>query len=120
MRVIERRRQQQRELLDIARRYVAELRQRIGPLSAWVYGSVARGDFNQGSDVDLLIVAPNLPDNPLARMEVLYAALEPPVEPKGYTPGEWQSMCSKGRLVTREVSKSSVVIVDDLGLAKET
>ena len=36
-------------------------------------------------NVDLLIVADALPAHPSIRMALLYEAIEPPLEPKGYT-----------------------------------
>ncbi|MEM2156118.1 MAG: nucleotidyltransferase domain-containing protein [Candidatus Jordarchaeales archaeon] len=43
-------------------RLVECLRERFNLVSVVVFGSVARGDFRSDSDVDVLIVADNLPD----------------------------------------------------------
>ena len=43
---IEARRARRRELLNLARRFVERARRELGSLTAWVYGSVARGDLN--------------------------------------------------------------------------
>ena len=44
------------------REYVARLRQSLGSqlLGVWLFGSKARGDFGPDSDIDLLIVIPEL------------------------------------------------------------
>ncbi|MBA2317030.1 MAG: nucleotidyltransferase domain-containing protein [Euzebyales bacterium] len=50
-----------------------------------VFGSVARGDFNVWSDVDVLIVADGLPDDYWSRLVVLGDA------PCGIEPVAWTS-----------------------------
>jgi len=42
----------------------------LGPCQLHVFGSVAEGHATGGSDVDLLIVADHLPENPRARSEL--------------------------------------------------
>jgi len=64
-------------------------------LASAVIGSVARGDFNQASNIDVIIISDNLPDSPLARSELLYRDLPPKVEPKAFTPAEFRCMVSK-------------------------
>ena len=79
----------------MARAYAEGLRERLGEVTAIVYGSVARGDFNLGSDVDILIVAERLPGHPLARMGLLYSRLEGPLEPRGYALTEFRTLRAK-------------------------
>lgn len=105
--------------MELARSYAEKLRSELGPLTAIVYGSVARGDFNLGSDVDVLIIAERMPPHPLARMEILYSpCLEPPLEPKGYTPAEFRDLLSKGHPAVLEAYEQGVAVADDLGLAR--
>ena len=49
-------------------------------MEAYVIGSVARGDFNDASDIDVVIIARNLPKNPLERMKLLYENIPALVE----------------------------------------
>ena len=92
------------------------LRGRLGKLTAIVYGSVSRGDFNLGSDVDILIISEGLPNHPLERMEVLFSCHEPPLEPKGYTQAEFRALLAKRNSAIAEILKEGIVVVDDLGL----
>ncbi|MCS6785162.1 MAG: nucleotidyltransferase domain-containing protein [Candidatus Caldarchaeum sp.] len=55
--------------VESAFKAVRELEERLGPVSAAVVGSYARGDFNQWSDLDVLVVSPNFVGNPLERFE---------------------------------------------------
>lgn len=87
--VLDRRRAWRDELVGQARAYVVDLGARVGLRAAVVIGSVARGDFNRWSDVDLLVIAEGLPERSLDRL----AALEPRpggIQPIPWTPEEWR------------------------------
>jgi predicted nucleotidyltransferase len=55
-RVIQGRMAEQRALVGRAERFAGALDQGMGVLAVVVFGSVARGDFNLWSDVDVLVV----------------------------------------------------------------
>jgi len=59
-----------------------------------LYGSLARGDFNERSDIDLIVIASNLPENYYKRAELLSDLIVSavPIEPLGYTPDEFIKM----------------------------
>jgi len=103
----------------MAQAYAERLQKKLGRLTAIVYGSVARGDFNLGSDVDILIVSEGLPLHYLTRMDLLYSCLEPPLEPKGYTLTEFQTLLAKRHPSIVEALEKGIVVMDDLGLAKD-
>jgi len=116
---IEARRARRCELLNLARRFVERARRELGPLTAWVYGSVARGDFNLWSDVDVILVAGELPNRPQDRFGMLLEFAPARVEPKGYTVAEFRRLLAKldhqllGALGQREL------LVDELELERE-
>ena len=116
LKALEERRRQREEFVDMAQTYADKLRGRLGKLTAIVYGSVSRGDFNLGSDVDVLIISEGLPHHFLERMEVLYSCHESPLEPKGYTRAEFQALLAKRNSAFAEILKDGIVVVDDLGL----
>ncbi|MFQ6058571.1 MAG: nucleotidyltransferase domain-containing protein [Anaerolineae bacterium] len=118
LKALEERRREREKFVDMARTYAEKLRRRLGKLTAIVYGSVSRGDFNLGSDVDILIISEGLPSHPLERMEVLYSCHEPPLEPKGYTPAELRALLGKRNSAITEVLRDGIVVVDDLGLTQ--
>lgn len=78
------------ERLERAGRYLDALK--LGRLTAIVFGSVARGDFNAESDTDLLIVSDELPRDRRQRLDVLFRAIDvaPEIEPIGWTEAEWR------------------------------
>jgi predicted nucleotidyltransferase len=115
--VLQKRKGQRAKSLDMARAYADGLRESLGKVTAIVYGSVARGDFNLGSDVDVLIIAEVLPAHPLARMELLYSCLERPLEPKAYTLAEFQTLRDRGHPFIFTVLTEGIAVTDDLSLA---
>lgn len=115
-RVVEARRREQQEMVSRARRYGERLRARIGPLSGFVVGSVARGDFNLWSDIDVVVVADGLPAHPLERSRLLYDLVEGGLEPKGYTVAEFRRLLAQGHPLAVEVMEKGIVLQDELGV----
>ena len=69
--IVARRRAEQLEIRHRALSYVEQLAERLDIVSAVIVGSFARGDFNRWSDVDLLVIARDLPDDPRLRAELI-------------------------------------------------
>lgn len=88
--VIARRRARRQELLGLARRYVDDLAPAVEVLAAVVVGSVARGDFHDSSDIDVVVVAGHLPEDPGDRWR-LVAPRRGVVQPVAWTPEEWRT-----------------------------
>lgn len=85
------------ELMVEARAYAARLRRDFPQARVFLYGSVARGDFNLHSDIDLLVVA-DLPESPLECSEVLYRYVREREEPKGLTAEAFERLVTEGKL----------------------
>jgi len=113
---LRRRKAQQEEHIATARTYAERLRQRLGALTAWLYGSVARGTFKDWSDIDVFIVAETLPSHPLQRNDLLYQDAPIGVEPKGWTKAEFESRLANRDPVLLAMLKDRIVLVDDLDL----
>jgi hypothetical protein len=82
-----------KEIEIFCRRVVKKLKPRAVVLS----GSIARGEYWVGSDVDLVVISENLPTNFLERLRVL-SELNPtmaPIEALGYTPEEFLQMIER-------------------------
>ena len=88
-------------------------------MTAWVYGSVVRGDFNLWSDVDVLVVADKLPIRPQDRFGVLLELAPPGVEPKGYTKPEFLRLLRKKDPQLLGALKARELLIDELGLEEE-
>ena len=95
LKIIEERIKKQKEYIELAKKYVQQLAKTLSVKKAYVIGSVARGDFNDASDIDVLIIAENLPVNPLKRLHLLYETVPPLIEPKAFTPEEFKMLLEK-------------------------
>jgi predicted nucleotidyltransferase len=103
--ILKRRESERERLLDRARNYVACLPPSIR--AAVVFGSVARGDFNLWSDVDLLLVADAWPDRWQDRMDLL-PARPAAVQPIAWTVVEWQHQLVRRNPIASEVLERGV------------
>ncbi len=99
--IIGRRRDQQARLIEHAERFAAQLETSLDVRAVVVFGSVARGDFNVWSDVDVLVVAGALPDRQLDRLHSL-GARQPLVQPVAWTEIE----------LRRELARSNPIAVE--------
>jgi uncharacterized protein len=107
--VIRRRRGEQLALVDAARVWVGRLRGRLPLERAVVFGSVARGDFNRWSDVDLLLVSPEFRGPPLRRLEQL-GDRPARVQPVCWTPAEWRAERDRGNPIAIEAEVAGIEI----------
>jgi uncharacterized protein len=105
----ERRRERER-LIDRARVYVDRLHARIPLVAAAVAGSVARGDFNVWSDVDVVVVAETLPERMPERAALLNADAPGGVQAVGYTPDEFDLALRRGNPLAVESVATGVVL----------
>ncbi len=100
---------EQERLVALAREHVQRLSARLRIREAAVVGSVARGDFNVWSDVDVVVVADALPERMPDRAAVLMEGRPPRVEPIGFTPEELED--------ARRRSNPLVVELDSIGIS---
>jgi predicted nucleotidyltransferase len=102
------RRREQHELVELARAYVDALARRLPVRAAAVVGSVARGDFNVWSDVDVLVVADGLPARASDRSALLLADAPPRVQPAGFTREELARAARRGNPMVLEAVERGV------------
>ncbi len=109
IRAVEERYAERERLVGLARAHVRRLCDRLPVRQAAVVGSVARGDFNVWSDVDVIVVADGLPERVLDRLDLLMEGRPPRVEPIGFTPAELAD--------ARRRRNPMVVELDSIGIA---
>ncbi|MEM4676026.1 MAG: nucleotidyltransferase domain-containing protein [Nitrososphaerota archaeon] len=100
------------EIFSKIERYKEIIIQKLRPDLIMLFGSFARRDFNEGSDVDLLVVA-NFRENFLDRIKLLLELndeLKLPLEPVGYTIEEFSEMLKKGnRFILRILEEGEIL-----------
>ena len=111
--IIRQRRRDRDALLALAERYVKALAERIPVVAAAVAGSVARGDFNVWSDVDVVIVARGLPQRLPDSGAALAVGAPSGVQAVGFLPEEFESAWRKGNALVREAVERGVVLMGD-------
>lgn len=100
-------------LIGLACTYVERLSRRHRVLAAAVVGSVARGDFNVWSDVDVVVVAEGLPERAPDRGLLLTADAPGGVQPVGFTPEELAEALRRGNPLAREAVGAGVLLLGD-------
>lgn len=105
--LVDRRRAQRAELLGRAHGYLARLSPALEVRAVVVFGSVARGDHNVWSDVDVLVIADRLGAHPLRRYDQL-----PPaplkVSPVAWTRAEWRDQLRRRNPIAVEARSDGV------------
>jgi predicted nucleotidyltransferase len=109
--IVQRRRAEREAMIDLARDYVRRLSARLDVRAAYVAGSVARGDFNVWSDVDVVVVAEELPERIPDRAALLVADAPPRVQPVGFTPAEFERAREKRNPLVIEALARGVALI---------
>lgn len=111
--ILRRRYKERQEAIQLAKDYVNRLEKDIRVCTAVLFGSFARGDFNLGSDIDVLIISDCLPREPLKRAEMLYRYVSGNIEPKGYTKTEFLKLIESNNPIALDAIKDGEIISDD-------
>lgn len=95
--VVVRRRAEQARLVATAAEWASRAGPALGAQAVVVVGSVARGDFNKWSDIDVLVVAEELPATWAERSALVGGTHRPPgVEVIAWTPTELVTRLRRG------------------------
>lgn len=106
--VVARRRGDRRALLAAAKELDRRLDPGLGVRAVVVFGSVARGDHHTDSNVDVLVIADNLPDDYRARLRALGWPPPPRVQPVAWTPPEWHARLTRADPIATESSTTGL------------
>jgi len=120
-RIIEARRRLREEAIRKARIFTECIKNKLGRITAIVFGSYARGDFNIWSDIDILIIADAaLPKNPLKRLDIVEECLltTGEIEPVILTIGEFMEKLHKRDPAVIEAIERGIIVLDELELRK--
>jgi len=91
--------------------YVGEVVRRLNPDLVLLFGSFATGDINEGSDIDILVVA-DFKEDFLDRIGTLMNlnTFKIPIEPVGYTPEEFNQMKNRKNPFIIEVLEKGKIL----------
>lgn len=105
------------EVFEKINAYVNEVVKRLNPYLIILFGSFATGEINEGSDVDILVVA-DFKEGFLDRMLTLMKlnTFGVPVEPLGYTREEFEEMKQQGNPFILEVLEKGKILYKGEGM----
>lgn len=112
--VVARRRAERQAAIQRARSFAEDLDPSLSLQAVVVVGSVARGDFNAWSDIDVLVVAERLPDHPVERLRAVGSPAAGGIEAVVWTPHEWTVQRRRGNPLAAEAATHGVWVVGDL------
>ncbi len=101
---------ERQRLLGLARQLAERLDPALGIRAVVVFGSVARGDFNLWSDVDVLVVADRLPERWLDRLGELVDSAPARVSAVAWTPAELGDMLRRRNPIAVEARTAGVTV----------
>jgi predicted nucleotidyltransferase len=100
-------------LIEVARVYARTLAERIPVRAVVLAGSVARGDFNVWSDVDVLVVADDLPERLPDRLALLAADAPGGIQVVGLTPAELLRAAQRGNRLVLDAAAHGILLAGD-------
>lgn len=112
--VLRARAEERERAIEEVRRYVESLRARWGKVTAVLYGSYARGDFNLWSDIDVIVISERFEGTNFATRCAELMDAPPKVEAICWTPEEAAKALDKPWW--HEALRYRVVLADDYGL----
>ncbi len=94
--------------------FLKRLSREYKPDKVIVYGSFARGDIHEGSDLDLVIIKSDIPQNFLKRIDEILDFCDGTivVEPLVYKQSELNKMLKEGNDFIRTVIKEGSVVYE--------
>lgn len=119
--IIQARRKLREKVINILEGLIQEIRDIWGKVTVVLIGSYARGDFNEWSDIDVLIVVRSEDPNPMKRYDKIIPIImktKLPIEPIIITKTEFKHGLKKQNPLIIEAIKAGIVIVDDLNIIK--
>lgn len=108
--VVARRRRERDELIATAGRFADLLPDDLRITAVVVFGSVARGDFNRWSDIDVLVVAENIPAGGSDRLPAVQPDAPTGVQPVVWTPTELSDRRRRKDPIAVEADALGVVV----------
>lgn len=85
--------------------------EKLNPEKVILFGSLARGEVHKGSDLDLIIIAREIPLRFLDRLDLAYKTLDPdfPVDILVYTPEEIEKMKISNPFIRKALQEGKVL-----------
>jgi predicted nucleotidyltransferase len=94
--------------------YLKRIRTQVKVHQAILFGSYAQDDYSPGSDIDIAIIADDLPSDPGKRFVMLKdTVLGLDLQPFAYTSEEWEKMVETNSSFASEILKHRKVLTSE-------
>lgn len=107
------RRAERERLIERARGYARGLSERLPVQAVILTGSVARGDFNVWSDIDVVVVAESLPARLPDRLALLHADAPGGVQVVGFTSSELGRAAQRSNRLVLDAAAHGILLAGD-------
>jgi predicted nucleotidyltransferase len=101
-----------KEAYDKIMRFVEQVKP-LKPKLIMLYGSYARGDYTESSDIDVCVVAEGLPEDIFVRRSLSGLHKVKNLNPVGFHPDEFLEELKRPNFFLYDVLKEGIVIYDD-------
>ncbi|MGQ4891574.1 MAG: nucleotidyltransferase domain-containing protein [Candidatus Njordarchaeia archaeon] len=110
--IIRKREGERLRAIELAKKFLECAKKHFNIKEAYVVGSYARGDFNEWSDIDLVLVAENVPKSPIERLSKIKECLKAfsKIEPIIISPEVLTELRSKRNPIAVEIEKHGIKI----------
>ena len=111
--IIEKRRKIRENILETTKSFVKCAVKHLQVVEAYLIGSYARGDFNAWSDIDIVIIAENIPESPIKRLDLVKECLSkfPDVEPIIISHAHYEKLKIKRNPIISEIETHGIKLV---------
>jgi len=100
------------EAEKLIKRFLLEINQ-LSPKCVILFGSYAKGNFTEGSDIDLCVIAERLPEDELRRRTLVGLYNTPKITAMGFYPQEFINFLKKRRCFVYDIISDGIVVYDD-------
>ena len=111
--IIRRRKEERLKAIKLAKNFLECAKNHLVLRKAYIVGSYTRGDFNMWSDIDLVLIAENIPRSPIERLDLVKECLQayPDVEPIIISPRIFAKLKEKRNPLSIEIEKHGIEIL---------
>ncbi|GBE06051.1 MAG TPA: nucleotidyltransferase domain-containing protein [Nitrospirae bacterium] len=99
--------EQSKDLLNELRVFAIRLKKNLPVREVYLYGSFAKGEIHEGSDIDLLIVG-DFNERFFDRIGKILDLTDLPIEPLVYTMGEFEELKNSQNPFITEILKTAI------------
>jgi len=89
-------------------RFVSKIKKRFPIKEVYLFGSFARGEIHEASDIDLIIVG-EFKEKLFERIQKIISLTDLPIEPLIYTPQEFKKLKKRNLFIKKIISEAKIL-----------